>query len=176
MELVVNLSREDIWQFHKFANWRTMYKKLSLILDVLTYPLILVFLQVMINVPMSRIIGLTLFITVLWIPAYFWLLKSRVKKAPSDRGCQLGIRIVGITPDRICEKAAHYEEFHLWKGILDIAQNHGYIFLFVDTYRAFLIPKRSFSTASEAQVFFDTALSHWKAARTQDNLVQPAGK
>jgi hypothetical protein len=176
MELIINQSREDIWQFHKFVNSRTTFKKMNLVLNVLTYPLILLFLQAVINTPLSQTIFLTLFFTVLWIPMYFWSWKSRIKRAPYAKGSQLGVRTIGITPDRIYEKTAYSEEFHLWRGILDIAQNQDYIFLFTDAYAAYLIPKRSFNTASEAQSFFNTALSYWKAVRAQDDPARSAGE
>ena len=164
MQLNVNISREDIWQFHKYLTLRTTYGKINIVLSFLLYPAIFFLLQAAANEPLDRVITRSIIFTGIWIPSYLWPWKRRVKGMFSDKGNQLGRHVLSISPDRVHAKAELYEEFNAWRGILDIVENSDYIFFFTDIHRAYLIPKKVFDNSDQAQTFLSTALSYWKAA------------
>jgi len=165
MEVAIDLTREDIWQFDKFLNFRTRYGQIGVAASILVYPLVYLGFQWAISQALGESLLRFLIVTALWIPTHFWFWKRRVKNALSEKGSQVGNQTVGIASDRIFAKAALFEEFTLWQGVLEIAQNQDYIFVFTDIYKAYLIPKRAFSNTSEAKAFLDTAVSFWKVVQ-----------
>ncbi len=166
MELTINLTREDIWQFHKYLNFRSRYRKINVVLSILIYPLLYFGLRWGITQSLGESTFHLLLTLAIWIPLYFWFWKRDVKNAPWKNSSQLGSQIVGIAPDRIYSKGVLFEGSTLWQGVLEITQNLDYIFIFTERYRAYLIPKRAFSNISEATVFHDTAVTFWKTIQT----------
>jgi YcxB-like protein len=69
-----------------------------------------------------------------------------------------------INAEELIEKS-EVEETHLrWTGIERLAENSDYIFIYVTTVSAHVIPKRYFSDNAQAQLFYQTAKNYFDQA------------
>ena len=67
----------------------------------------------------------------------------------------LGHHMLSIQPDCVVAKTDVDEHRVLWAGIERIVETKHYAFIYMNTVRAFIIPKRAFHGAREVQVFLD---------------------
>jgi len=80
----------------------------------------------------------------------------------------LGLRTIVISSDGITERTQVSETTCKWPSIEKICTNGDYVFVYMSTMSAFIIPKRAFNTSSE----FDTFIS--QAKHYTDMAKQPS--
>lgn len=89
--------------------------------------------------------------------AYFFL-KGFIWIMPSNKPGLLGEHFIEITDAGLRETTAVNDSFYYWEGIQSIKQDSKYIYIFVNSIMAHIIPKRSFSTRQDAELFFKKAV------------------
>ena len=71
-----------------------------------------------------------------------------------------------ICPEWTAHKTFVNESKMAWMAIFSIEENEAYLFLFLSKNAAYIIPKRAFTSYSEAQAFLDKSRRYWEAAKT----------
>ena len=72
-----------------------------------------------------------------------------------DNKAILGNQTISLTPDNIFVKTPAGESKYTWAVIDKIVQNDKYIFLYISSINAIVIPRKAFSTDSSLQEFVD---------------------
>jgi len=166
MQLTYNISREDIWQFTKFVAFHWPGPRLNAITNLLALPLVFFMILWPDRSPLVVALPLSLATGIIGIVVSLWLWKKQTKALPSDKGDQLGERILNVDARGIHTKSSRAEDHYQWGGVLEVAENPAYIFVFVDTLKAHIIPKRAFSQPQDAKEFIESLLSFWKSGQT----------
>ena len=175
MEITYTISREDYWQFQWFYILHRPAHRWSIVLNFLAGTVVAAAIEWRLDASVTVIaisapvIGALLVITLLRIE------KRRVMGVPSERGDILGEHFFRIDAEGLVERTKTRNSLTQWDGILDIAANKNYIFMFVDAHQAFIVPKRAFERKENVQAFLDTAMSHWKASKVVPTAVDRYG-
>ncbi len=96
---------------------------------------------------------------------YIYKHKSRYKKMSKDSEHK-GMLTIEIDENGIQESTTITKEFVSWEGVHRIEQDTEYIYLFIDTIRAYVIPKRVFPSKKESEEFYSIALSFYNSNKT----------
>lgn len=73
----------------------------------------------------------------------------------------VGRKQITINEDFIETKGKFGTGQFYWGGVEKIEENNDYIFIFIATNSAYIIPKRAFANPKDANVFFNTAKSYY---------------
>lgn len=93
------------------------------------------------------------------------LLWARRRRMRRVREKVLGERMTRVGPDGIFGRFPQFEVLNYWKGISEIAEDDGYLYLFTGGSRAHVVPKRAFVSATDLEQFCEAARSYWKSSR-----------
>lgn len=77
----------------------------------------------------------------------------------------LGEHVITILPEGVNERTVVSDLFRAWILVKSIEWTNDYIYLFLDTTTAHIVPARAFPSVEEAIKFRDLALSYWVDAR-----------
>jgi hypothetical protein len=162
LKIIVDITKEDIWSFNKYAlryNYKGKFNFYSTLFAIAVLGISVLELK---EESLLRII----IVSVISIPlAYLimaFLLKFYItKRATSSKGV-LGEHVIEISVDGLKETTDVNDSFHSWKGIVGVVQNKDYIFIYINPSTAHIIPKRFFSSKDESRQFFNSALMYWK--------------
>jgi hypothetical protein len=98
-----------------------------------------------------------------WYPAYSrWLLVRNTRKlyeGGQNKGA-LGNHIIGLDAEGVTEISEVGESRIAWSGIEKVEENGAYVFLYVGSSQAHVIPKRAFLSQGEAVEFFKLAQAY----------------
>ena len=96
------------------------------------------------------------------LSAIFWTLAiaairyftiRQIKSYYAEDGGSLGLRTYAIEETGFREKTDESEALTKWSAILEVRETEYHIFVFIDKLAAYIIPKRYFPSASEANGF-----------------------
>lgn len=107
----------------------------------------------------------SLFVIFAFIKIYSTKLYSPSDNFLADTGYFLQPRKFTINKVGIVDKSDSHCFNTKWKGVLKIESTDDYILYFIDKAQVYLVPKRSFELADEAQKFFDTSIKFWKDSK-----------
>lgn len=103
-----------------------------------------------------------LLVFVFWKVFLRFALARQAKNTPG-----LGdVQVLQITPQHFVQTTPTSETKMLWQGISDVAEDADYLYLLLNNQRGYLVPKRAFLDAAQAQTFFETAVACWKSAKS----------
>ncbi len=108
------------------------------------------------------IIGLTVIAGLLGYWLFSYLSKQIIMRLPSKNAGVCGEHTLEIDDSGIRETSPVTEMSAAWRDIYSIEQDKRFIYVYVDTIFAFVIPKRSFATAKAADDFFNAAVDYYK--------------
>ena len=175
MEITYTITRDDYWEFQWFYILHRRAHRQSIVLNFLAGIVVTAAIESRLDASVA-VIGVSApLIAALLVVTLLQVEKKRVMGVPSERGDILGERFFRIDADGVVERTKTRHTLAQWSGILDIAVNKNYIFMFVDTNKAFIVPKRAFRNAADAQAFLDAAMSHWKASKVVPKAVDRYG-
>jgi hypothetical protein len=83
-------------------------------------------------------------------------IRKLVEKEKPGKSLIGGHRIV-IDADGITETTAVGEARVQWSGIDRVEQDSGYVYIYTSAAGAYVVPKRAFNSASDAEAFYDVA-------------------
>lgn len=164
MEVRFSLDREDFWQFTRYAYFhvpkiRSQVYGLIVMAPILSVSLLWLILK---DSRLALVIGLPLGAATL---AFTYLrTKRHVESYPTGKGI-LGEHTITIMPDGLHEQTAVCDSLQRWEGVQHIAENSRYIFLFIDTHMAHVIPKRAFPSDAAWQAFLAQAREYWREGK-----------
>lgn len=163
MKVIVNLTQNDCWNFNKHSLRHNKRIRSNFLKNVMAVPFLVAFMSFSRN----HSIGSIIVDIILSIPfAYFvmlYLVKRRaIRHIQSGEGVT-GEHTIEINEEGLTEITNVNNSLHLWKGITEIEQNADYIYIHIDKYRAYIIPKKSFKSEEELSEFYNSAIKFWKS-------------
>lgn len=163
MEVKYNLTRKDFWNFTKYAYTHVPTLRIPLILGVfIAFAIIASSLEFFYSKGIGHLTTyIAIAVTILIL--YYYMIKLLVMWLPSAKPGILGEHILSISPEGIRERTFVNDSFIKWNEIKEITSNKKYIFIFIDLTMCYQIPKVSFSTEDEANIFLNTALMYWQS-------------
>jgi len=93
----------------------------------------------------------------------FWLFfRWRFSRAlpPVAEGSCLGPRRTTLDDGGIREKSAHSEHYTDWQGVLSVEETDQHIFVMIDRFAGYIIPKRAFADVTHSQEFLGFTRQH----------------
>jgi hypothetical protein len=76
---------------------------------------------------------------------------------PSDRGAFLGPRRTSIDGSGVREESAHHNSLTTWHGVLAVEETPAHVFLMIDRFAGYIIPKRAFAAPAALDEFLSFA-------------------
>jgi hypothetical protein len=96
----------------------------------------------------------------------FWMFfRTRNSRALSaaDRGSLLGPREIVLDDKGVREESVRHKHESAWPGVLSIDETDAHIFLMIDRFAGYIVPKRAFSNGARLQEFIAFAREHASA-------------
>lgn len=167
MELEVEINRKDFVKFNQY-----ILKKKRALWHKFVTPSILVLFVILLNINkisnISYIIAQVLIVLIIYY-LFILILKPifalRIKYLPSEKGSSLGKRKFKISDEGLCVTTANSESLRRWDGFQSIEKTKDYIYLFVDTHVAYIIPIRYFKSPEEYADFYSTIKSRIESTK-----------
>ena len=166
MDLTYDISREDYWEFNKFYLTRSRHLRLRIGFTALIVASTCFLLLTLFEATPFKFAVVWACITgMLYVPFAYWNCKRTVMRIPSKGGTMLGEHHLKIGSDGVFGKSKAGEGLIRWSGVMDIIETKKYVFMFMDTTVAIIVPKRVFANSADMVQFLITATSFWKAAK-----------
>ena len=165
MEVTYTLTVADVVHFQKYLLRRSSPRNALRTWAVAFFLLLISGFLLMISTDkvstlISSVVPLAL-IFVFWKVFLRFALARQAKNTPA-----LGdVQVLRITPQHFVQTTPTSETKMLWQGIFDVAQDANYLYLLLNKQRGYLVPKRAFLDAVQAQTFYETAAACWKSAK-----------
>lgn len=175
MEITYTISRDDYWQFRWFYILHRQAHRRTLVLDFLAGTLLAAAIAWRLDASTMVIVISAPLIGALFLVAALQVKRKLVMDLPREGGDILGERFLRVDADGVVERTKTRHTLTQWSGILDVAVNRNYIFIFVDTDHAVIVPKRAFQKPPDAQAFVDEAMAHSKASKVKPTAVDRYG-
>lgn len=93
----------------------------------------------------------------------FWaFLRWRFARAlpAADRGSLLGRRETVLDENGIREQSAYHRHQSDWNGVLSVEETDEHVFLMIDRFAGYIVPKRAFPDSADLQEFVEFARQH----------------
>jgi hypothetical protein len=90
---------------------------------------------------------------------------------PAERGGLLGPRQTSLDEDGVIEQSTNHKHQSAWPGILSIEETGQHVFLMIDRFAGYTVPKRAFSDSRGILEFIAFARQHIRSGNggTQSN-------
>ena len=175
MEINCTITRQDAWQFYRCAILRQPARRRGIAIIFVTLALWCASGEWALQASWLLIVITAPILAGLLLAAGVWILRAAVMRTPVEGGSTLGEHYVSIGREGVVNRTKSMQSLVHWSGILDIAANKRYIFMFVDAHRAIIVPKRAFDRKEEAQAFLDAARSYWRETKSEPPPVDRYG-
>ena len=93
----------------------------------------------------------------LWL---FFRWRSSRALSPVTEGSLLNTRRTTLDDRGIRERSAHSEHYTDWHGVLSVEETEQHVFVMIDRFAGYIIPKRAFADASHLQEFLGFTRRH----------------
>ena len=103
----------------------------------------------------------------LFVSAFLWFYRRRVMSTVvyDKNSCALGSKLVTLDDSGVRQTDALNTGSTRWEGVVGVEETADHIFLMIDRFAGYIVPKRSFFTAAEASQFVRFAREHLRPAR-----------
>jgi YcxB-like protein len=104
--------------------------------------------------------------TLLFVSAFLWFYRRRVTSnvVSDESSAALGSKLVTLDDSGVGQTDARNAGSTRWEGVVGVEETADHIFLMIDRFAGYIVPKRCFSTAGEASQFVRFAREHLKPA------------
>lgn len=157
MKINVNITRTDYWNYNKYAIFNIPKLKIRFIIGNVSLPVIVIALLFLFKLPPIFIFGWGIIGGGLANLFICKRMKKRIMSYPESKEGILGERSIEIDELGIYQVGSVSQSSYKWSGVRSVEQNEEYIFIFVDTIMAYIIPKRSFVSKKESLEFYHQA-------------------
>ncbi|HEY0873351.1 MAG TPA: YcxB family protein [Vicinamibacterales bacterium] len=87
--------------------------------------------------------------------------------SPAPEGALLGQRQTSIGEDGVREESRDHKSHSAWRGILSVGETPSHVFLMVDRFAGYIVPKRAFENPAQLADFLAFARRRADGARGQ---------
>ena len=159
LEIKMELTREDYVDFQKYLFVKTKLK--SSIVRVIIMSLIISFIftighPFVISDYLTSVIMVVFIFGTIYFGGLILFVFNRIKKMPSDKGSLLGAKKILIDDEGFIQESDNSKTLQKWNGVNRIETNKKSIFIFIDNFVAYVIPKRYFKNENEVTEFIST--------------------
>ena len=161
MKVKVSLSVDDYWNFDKFMVLNSPKLRWKLLLSLGSMPATIIVLGIVLKLPVYYIVPLTVVVGLAFDILYLNLSKKRFEKKLQNNEGYLGEHTFEIGDEGIKETTCKRSKFNKWTSIKHVTENIEYIYIFFEQTMAHIIPKKAFSSETEAREFFKSSLDLW---------------
>lgn len=165
MRVKADITREDYWNFNKYAIFNVPYVRTTFILSALILPIVVLVIELLKNLSPSVIVVSMPVSTAAGFLLMIYITKKQAMGLPDKKEGLIGEHIFEIGKSGFKEITSVSRGSVSWNGVKSIMENEEYIFIFKDKMMGHIIPKRAFSSPEEAKEFYNKAISLWEAGK-----------
>lgn len=166
MRVKFNIDRIDYWNFNKYTMLNIPKIRRNFILNMISVPIIilicLLFFKKSYDMTITVVFILTVIGGIIGDLLLIGIVKLQVMKIPYNKDGLMGEHTIEIDEKGVRETTAVNDGFHLWEGIHSIKQDKEYIYIFLDSILAHIIPKKAFNSVNEANEFYNKSVEFWQ--------------
>jgi len=166
VKIKVEINRLDYWNLNKYSIRKIPSLRRNFILNMIALPVFVFigfsFLTTPFQMSFSIVFILSIVGGIVGDLLLIYRMKSQIMKLPEDKPGLLGKHIIEISEEGIRESTSVNTGLQTWNGVLSVEQDKEYIYVFLDSMIAHIIPKRSFESIVEANQFYNKAIQYWK--------------
>ncbi|UKS28418.1 YcxB family protein [Paenibacillus sp. HWE-109] len=160
MKITTNITRSDYWNYNKYALFNIPKLRNRFMLSNISVPVVVTILLLLFKLPFVFSLCWGIFGGGLACVFSYLNMKKRVMSYPDSKEGILGERTVEINEIGIHQLNSVSQSSYKWSGVRSVEQDERYIFVFVDSIMAYIIPKRSFGSEGESLEFFRQAQNY----------------
>ncbi len=136
----------------------------NLVIGMLVPPLVGAMVMLALGVPIFIAMPIALILFIVFRPIMLASMRRQITNMLSDTPGFLGEHTITIGPGGFREETVANNSFTKWLGVTDIVENPDYIFFFIETHIAHVIPRRAFHSIEDSGDFVEVAGKFWKEA------------
>lgn len=162
MKIVVNITSDDCWNFTKYNLSHNSKYKFKFYMNIIA----VVFLVALILYLDNQSILELILQVILAIPFSYYLMIFLMKwqnknYAKRNEGI-IGEHTIVISEEGLREITKVNNSLYLWCGIAKIKQDNSYIYIYIEEFMAHIIPKKSFRSEEDENLFFNSLIKYWE--------------
>lgn len=172
MQIKVDINRLDYWNFNKYSIRKIPSLRRNFILNMIALPILVfigfLFLRILFQMSFPLVLIVSIVGGIIGDLLLLYMMKLQIMKLPEDKEGLLGEHIIEISEEGIRESTSVNTGFNIWNGVHGIDQDKDYIYIFLDSMLAHIIPKKSFQSMVEANEFYNKTVHYWKNGRNDN--------
>jgi hypothetical protein len=157
MDIKYELKIEDIWEFNKYVIKNVPLHRRIFITNMMIIPIIILIVGLFMKFNTLYLISAVVISTVLYYYLAMALMKRKVVKLNKKNKGLIGEQEMVLSNSGVRVKKLDRDNMTSWKEINSIIDWKSYIYFFITDQFAYIIPKKSFSSESEAEEFLKSA-------------------
>lgn len=166
MKVKVDINRIDYWNYNKYAMLKVPKLRFNFILNMIAIPVsIFITLLFLLNIPIANVLIITIIGGCIGDLLVINITKWQIMRLPYNKVGLLGEHTIEINEKGVRETTSVNDGFQTWEGIQSVEQDKAYIYIFLDSILAHIIPKIAFNSIAEANEFFNKSVEFWKKER-----------
>lgn len=169
MKVKIDINPVDYWNFNKFVMLKEPTARRNFIITMIINPLIiltsLLFIGSILQISISVVLIIAIILGAIADLHIIYKKRSHIMKTSYNNQGILGEHTIEINEKGVRETTSVNDAFNKWEGIYKVTQNSEYIYIFLNSMLAHLIPKRAFNSIDEANEFYNKSVDFWKIGR-----------
>ncbi|WP_054954736.1 YcxB family protein [Paenibacillus dakarensis] len=153
MKIVMDLKKEDFWNYNKFVMFNMPKYRISMILSLLSIPVSCIIISKLLGASWVFSIVSGVIIGGLADVLFIYRIKSRTMKMVKTNDGVIGEHIIEVNEKGLYDSTLRANSHCNWDGIHELRQDKDNLYIFVNNIQATIVTKRSFSNAAEEQEF-----------------------
>lgn len=174
MEVTFALTPEDLWTFNLYVLRRTPSFKLRSGVNFALLPLCLTAFCSLAGFGIWQCLLFGAVSAAVWVPFLLWLARWQTARNARKRRAVLDKQTVSLSAKGVRQVNTQADSLIWWTALLEVGESTTQIMFFTDANRAYLVPKRAFSSQAEAQAFLDKARRYRDAALNGQTVSEEA--
>lgn len=170
MKVKYTINAADYWNFNKYFILKTPSIRRNYILSLAAVPVLvlvgLLFIRTFYEMSLMFVIIFSIVGGAVGDLFLIHTTRIQIMRIPNNNPGVLGEHAIEINEKGVRETTAVNDGFQSWEGIQNIEQDKDYIYIFLGSMLAHIIPKRAFSSPEAASAFYNQSVDFWKKTRS----------
>ncbi|MFI2859055.1 YcxB family protein [Paenibacillus sp. JSM ZJ436] len=153
MEVHVDLHKEDFWRFNRYVMFHMPKYRTMMLSALISVPLLSILLLRFSSFDWVYSVVVGVLIGILCDLLFVYRIKSRTMSMVKHNEGILGERTITVDRTAVHESNDKTQLRYDWSGIHDLRRDRDYLYIFVNSMQAVIIPKRSFGSPEAEQSY-----------------------
>lgn len=163
MKVVIDLKKEDFWNFNKFVMFNMPKYRIAMFFSLLSIPVSCIIISKLLGSGWAFSIVAGVIIGGLADVLFVYRIKSRTMKMVVKTGDGVvGEHLIEVNDKGLYDATVKSKSHCAWSDIHDLKQDKDNLYLFVNSMQATIVPKRSFANQAEEQTFIQQVEQYTK--------------